>query len=255
MKNVGIIGCGWLGLPLGKKWINLAWQVKGTVRSESKMDELREKSILPYKFELGNELNPSFFDSLDVIIICLPISSKNRMEDYEELVFQVQLHKLPNTKIILTSSISVYNELEGKITEETAIIDLQSINFKVEELARKSFQDQLTILRLGGLISEDRHPITFLAGRENVQTGNEFVNLVHRSDVIEMIDTIIHKNSFGKIYNCVYPNHPLKSQYYTEEAKKRGLKVPEFTPKQVLQRIIDSNKSERELLFSYQFPI
>lgn len=255
MKNIGIIGCGWLGLELGKKWIANDWQVRGTSRSEKSVIELQKAGISAFNYVLGSDLDVEFFKQLDLVVISLPISNKNTIQAYKSLISLVNQHKENQTCILFTSSISVYNQLEGMIDENMAIKDRSSINFQVEELLRKSFKQQLTIVRLGGLISEDRHPINSLAGRENLQNGTEVINLVHRNDVILMIEEIVSKNAFGHVYNCVYPFHPLKSVYYLKEAEKRGLKAPTFELTVNQQRIIDSSKSEEELNFTYQFPI
>lgn len=44
-----------------------------------------------------------------------------------------------------------------------------------------------------------------------------------------MIQTIIEYNWWNEIFNGVYPDHPAKSDYYREEARKRGLKPPEYS--------------------------
>lgn len=255
MKSIGIIGCGWLGFELGKKWVHQNLNVKGTVRSEENAQELQKAGIQAYTFALGQQISTEFFADLDLIVICLPISTKNALNDYKSLINQIAQNKENQTCILLTSSISVYNQLEGVIDEYTAIKDRSTINFLVEELCRKSFDSQLAIMRLGGLISEDRHPITVLAGKQQLKNGTEVINLVHRNDVINMIDRIITKNAFGHVYNCVYPYHPLKSVYYQNEAAKRQLIAPTYETMVNQQRIINSNKSEEELDFTFQFPI
>lgn len=255
MKNVGIIGCGWLGFALGQKWRENNWKINGTVRKAESAIALKNIGITPYIFELGGSLEKEFYSELDLIVICLPISSKNAMNDYKNLVKQVALNKETQTCILLTSSISVYNQMEGVLDEYTTIKDQSTINFRMEEACRKSFNDQLTIVRLGGLISEDRHPITVLAGKKQLKNGTEVINLVHRNDVVNMLDRIAGKNAFGHVYNCVYPYHPLKSAYYQSEAEKRQLVAPTYEVMVNQQRIINSNKSEEELDFTYQFPI
>jgi nucleoside-diphosphate-sugar epimerase len=50
-----------------------------------------------------------------------------------------------------------------------------------------------TILRFGGLIGEDRNPIRFLAGRENLENPDAPINLIHQTDCIGIILRIIEK--------------------------------------------------------------
>lgn len=244
-----------MGFALGQKWRENNWKIKGTVRKAESAVALEKIGITPFIYKLGDILEKDFFTDLDLIVISLPISSKNSMNDYKNLVKQVGLNKETQTCILLTSSISVYNQMEGVLDEYAAIKDQSTINFKMEEVCRKSFNNQLTIVRLGGLISEDRHPITVLAGKKHLKNGTEVINLVHRNDVVNMLDRITAKNAFGHVYNCVYPYHPLKSAYYQSEAEKRQLVTPTYEVVINQQRIINSNKSEEELDFTYQFPI
>lgn len=255
MKSIGIIGCGWLGLELAKKWVAQEWKVKGTVRTTESAEELESAGIQSYGFALGNQLEKDFFVGLDVIVVSLPISTKNALTDYKHLFQQITQHKENQTCIVLTSSISVYNQLEGVIDEASAIKDRSAINYQVEELVRKPHHKQLTTVRLAGLISEDRHPINSLSGRENLKNGSEVTNLIHRNDVINLIHAIVVENAFGHVYNCVFPYHPLKAVYYQQEAQKRGLTPPSYESMISQQRIIDGSKCEEELSFSYQFPI
>ena len=47
-NRIGILGCGWLGLPLAKKLIKKNFLVKGSTTSINKIDELKENDIDPY---------------------------------------------------------------------------------------------------------------------------------------------------------------------------------------------------------------
>ena len=81
-------------------------------------------------------------------------------------------------------------------------------------------------MRLGGLIGEDRHPITSITGKKMHQNPNAPINLVHRKDCIYIITLIIQKKLWNETFNVVYPYHPSKLEYYTQIANDRKLAPP-----------------------------
>ena len=52
MKNVSLLGCGWLGKPLAVSLINDGFLVKGSTTSEMKIQELETLGIEPYLIDI-----------------------------------------------------------------------------------------------------------------------------------------------------------------------------------------------------------
>ena len=71
-KSISILGCGWLGLPLGERLQNEGYSVKGSTTTEDKLDVLKEKGIEPFLVELTPEVKAEkiqeFLDSSFLII-------------------------------------------------------------------------------------------------------------------------------------------------------------------------------------------
>ena len=62
------------------------------------------------------------------------------------------------------------------------------------ENALKSWgENRLCILRLGGLISEDRNPAKFLATKEINDKPDKRVQLIHRNDIVGVVKMVIKK--------------------------------------------------------------
>jgi hypothetical protein len=60
---------------------------------------------------------------------------------------------------------------------------------------------------------------------------------------------------WGKTYCAVAPFHPSKKEYYTKEAIKRSLPVPEFTSEPTLQnKTIDAADLVADLDYRFQYP-
>jgi nucleoside-diphosphate-sugar epimerase len=247
--KVLIIGCGWLGLPLGEKLVDLGMAVWGTTTQEKKMLDLEKKGIKPILFHGTQVVESSGVHEIfpDVAIITIPPSGS---ADYPELIRQI-IQSLPETcKIIFTSSIGVYQVNEGLVDEYSAC-QLNHPVYQAEEVIRDLASTRSVILRLGGLFGAGRHPIHFLAGRKALAQGHSPVNLVHLNDVIEAIQLLIFKGVSNQLFNLVYPDHPKKIEYYPEKARKLGLEEPVYSIDTTDGKIISSDKILLNLGFNY----
>lgn len=232
------MGCGWLGLPLAGQWVKNSHQVHGTTTSPDKLELLRKEGITPYLIALStNRIDGDierFLSHVDILIINIPPRLRgNHTESFiekMELLLE-KIKKSPVNKVLFISSTSVYGDIEGEVTEETLPKPNTESGRQLlasEELFKNLGTAQATILRFGGLIGPDRHPVTMLSGRENLSNGNNSVNLIHQDDCIRMMVSIMGEELWGKTFNGVYPLHPTKREYYSSEAKKRGIPPPAY---------------------------
>jgi hypothetical protein len=115
-------------------------------------------------------------------------------------------------------------------------------------------------LRFGGLIGEDRHPIRFLAGRKNLENPEAPINLIHQTDCIGIIMTILRqaqhdKWEWNETFNAVAPFHPSREQYYTQKAIDLGLELPQFNSESPpFGKTILSTKVENVLGYTFSKP-
>lgn len=239
-NRIGIIGCGWLGLPLAESLIDQGHRVNGTSTSEEKLALLKERGIVPFHISLsengiiGNI--DGFLDSLSILVINIPpkLRGKGPKESYISKIelLHKAIKKSQVRKIIFASSTAVYGDAKGVITEQTEPKPNTESGIQLlqcEELLTNDPELQTTIIRFGGLIGPSRHPVTMLSGRENLSGGDAPINLIHLDDCIGIIKTIIEHQHFNDILNAVYPAHPTKKEYYTKEALKRGIAAPQYT--------------------------
>ena len=252
-KKIGILGCGWLGSPLGESLKLKGHQVKGTTTSAHKLKSLKVMGIIPYHISLSEEGAEgdiaAFLEDLEVLVINIPpglrkSTNASFVKRIEHLLNHLERSHIKH--IVFVSSTSVYGSIEGEITEKSIPSPITQSGkqlLEVEKLLSSSSHFDTTILRFGGLIGPERHPINFLAGRTNLSNGEELINLIHLDDCIMMIETIIHHNYWNYTFNGVYPYHPTKKEYYTDEASKKGLPLPEFKPSKepVTQKAIKSH--------------
>ena len=249
------MGCGWLGLPLAKNLLRSGYEVSGTTTSTTKLKQLEAAGIKGYKIQLQeNAIDGNITDflaSLDILIINIPPglrrnSGSNYVSKIKLLLKEIKNSAIKN--IVFVSSTSVYGYVTGEITEDTLPkpeTESGKQLLQSETLFQKENNLNATIVRFGGLIGGDRHPINQLAGKKGLKNGDALVNLIHLDDCVQMLTIIVQKQYWGTIFNGVYPLHPTKRDYYTKEALKRGLPTPEF--------VLSSNNKDKKLILSRNY--
>lgn len=265
MKSVSIVGLGWFGLPLARHLKNLGWNVKGSKRTYEGAEQMRLLRLETYPLELIPEINAdpddltALFD-VDALIINIPPSQYFfNGEDYvigiKNLVNEALLHNVNH--IIFISSTSVFAEKTGQFDESclpTPQTDSAKALVELEEWLFQLTNIDCDIIRFGGLIGDDRHPIYSLAGKE-VKSARSPVNLIHFDDCVRAIQLLLETPSHQRLYHLVAPNYPSKSDYYSVMAKKLAVEVPHFIcSEQDPIRIILGNKICQEMDFVYQYP-
>ncbi|WP_394747634.1 SDR family oxidoreductase [Spongiimicrobium salis] len=252
-KHIGVIGCGWFGLPLAQALVKEGHLVHGSTTSTAKTQELKKHGIFPFVISLSeNGISgpiQDFLQSLEVLVVNVPPRLRSgSQEDYTKKM-ELLLEAIQSStvrKIIFISSTSVYGDINGKVTELTTP-QPETASGKQMLISEKIFRNatglQTTIVRFGGLIGPHRHPITRLAGRKGLSNGNAPLNLIHLDDCIGIVQRIIAEAYWDDIFNAVYPYHPSKKEYYSAEALKRGLKAPEYGEKSsMVGKCISSEK-------------
>jgi len=253
MSQISILGCGWLGFPLASTLLQKGFTVKGSTTSADKLPVLENAGIQPFLISLKAEGTQGdvieFLENSSILIIDIP--PKLRGLEKEDFVAKIEMF-LPFIEqstvesVLFISSTSVYKDDDGHITEaKTPNPDTESgIQLLAsEKLLQNNQSFQATILRFGGLIGEDRHPVKFLAGRKDVENPEAPINMIHRDDCIGIILKIIETNSWGTTFNAVAPFHPSREQYYTSKAIELGLEPPLFNhEKTSIGKIVDAAK-------------
>jgi nucleoside-diphosphate-sugar epimerase len=246
LKQISILGCGWLGFPLAKSLIEKGFIIKGSTTTPSKIEILRKSEIQPFLISLGStsesEIDEFLKDS-EVLIIDIPPKLRvNLSESFTAKIeaFIPYIEKSTVKKVLFISSTSVYADVDSVVTE-------------VEKLLNKNTSFQTTILRFGGLVGEDRHPVYFLAGRENLENPDGPINLIHRDDCIQIIEKVIEKEIWSETFNAAAPFHPSRKKYYTEIAMKLKLDPPTFNTTQISRgKTIDSTKLIEQLGYVFK---
>ena len=262
-NQISILGCGWLGLPLANFLIKSGFVVKGSTTNLDKISVLENNKIQAFQIELSEieikgEID-SFLKNSEILIIDIPpklrgVSSENFVKKIQNLIPFIEKAKIE--KVIFISSTSVYADDNVFVTETTKPNpDAESGKqlLATEILLQSNVNFKTTVVRFGGLIGEERHPIHFLTGRKNIENPEAPINLIHQKDCIGIIKAIIEQNCFGEIFNAVAPYHPSRKDYYSKKAIELGLLLPEFVNSKIaVGKIVLSEKVEKDLDYHFQ---
>ncbi len=243
-RSVSIVGCGWVGLAVGRALAQQGYPVRGSTTRSSRRSMLTEAGIEPFVTTFSPEPEPAvpeLFRS-DVLICTLPPGRSNANEaPYADqiavLMAQAQAHGIE--RVIYTSSTGVYPPTEGPVTEEAvdprtphgAAAPRRSTAEAVrsaEQIVVTAYPERAVILRLGGLFGPERHPGRFISGRTEVRRPEGPVNMVHQQDVIGTIQTVVEQDTVQGVFNVVAPEHPTRRAFYEAAARDYGGDLPTF---------------------------
>jgi UDP-N-acetyl-D-mannosaminuronate dehydrogenase len=93
MKQISILGCGWLGLPLAKSLIEAGFTVNGSTTSEGKLAVLATHNVVPFLIALQeNEVIGDlslFLHNSNILIIDVPPKLRGNATESFELKFKI----------------------------------------------------------------------------------------------------------------------------------------------------------------------
>lgn len=242
-NSVGILGCGWLGLAVGKHLLELGFLVRGSTRNSSSFGPLQAAGIAPFQLELHPEGTRGdlhgFLDGVSVLLIAVPPGIRRNPAKRFDLSIQKLAQELSGShlrRLYFVSSTSVFGKTD--LISQTKEVDEDSVPFPSSAsgnqllAAEKTLLNlegiHCTVLRPGGLIGENRHPIHQLSGRTGLGGGSHPVNLIQQHECARIIGLALINDWAENIIHLVYPNTYNKEEYYSLEAQKRGLALPGY---------------------------
>lgn len=270
---ISILGCGWLGRPLGVHLVDQGRTVRGSTTTPDKVDALREDGIEPVLLTLdpalsGDDPSPLFQSSVLVLNVPPP-----RGADDVRRVHRRQIEAVRDAAVdgevewvLFASSTGVYPNVEQTVTEADcppgrpdalpgprrttgeALLD-------VEKLLVDTPDFDTTIVRLGGLYGGDRNPGRFLAGRTGAGRPQAPVNLLHRDDAVGVFLTLLDQNVRGEVFNACADEHPTRKAFYTRAAEALGLEPPVFDENDpTTGKRVSNEKLKTRCGYRYQHP-
>lgn len=236
-SHIGILGCGWSGLPLARTLIEHGYRVTGSTTTSAKRPAIEAVGATAVMLHATPEMTAEAAKDIcavDALVITLPPprppenDSRDRAtyarKVHEAIVAAANAHGVP--RLVVYSSTSVYDATPGPKHEE----DAQKLTSKHTGIAMleleevyKRFNGEVNILRFGGLYGPDRAPGKFIIRRGSFP-GNlsEPVNMTHLEDVISATQYSLEGELQTGVYNVVSPEHPSRGAFYHAALRALG---------------------------------
>jgi len=278
-----IVGCGYVGLPLGAELARQGHEVFGLRRSAAAENELKAAGIRPLA---GDVTKPETLAKLprkfDWVVNC--VAAGGSADNYRQIYLEGNrnlvswLADSPPDKFVYTSSTSVYGQNDGSIVTEKSPAEPEADTAKVLVETEKLLLDEsgsrgrsphqkfpAVVLRVAGIYGPGRgHWFKqFLRGEAHIEgDGSRWLNMIHRDDVASCIIAALKNARAGEIYNAV-DNEPVTQLKFFEwlaAELKRPLpqKIPvsaEIRRKRgVTNKRVCNAKLRAELKYVFQFP-
>lgn len=255
--TIGILGAGWLGLPLARTLLAAGKQVAVTVSSAEKAARLLGEGIHAHPLTISAHMpvadkKEPWPIPCETLVICVPPS---KTDDYPLAVAKAcQLAKASGTRrVLFVSATSVWGAGQAEGDQPKPRHARGERMLAAEQAVQAAGFECVMIVRPSGLYGPDRHPGRFLAGK-TLEGGAQAVNLVHLDDVVAACLLLLERGKDGDAYNLSAPVHPRREQFYPFAARQLGLPAPLFIEPAGAFLPIDGLRICEQLGFNYRWP-
>jgi nucleoside-diphosphate-sugar epimerase len=259
-QQIGILGCGWVGLPLAKELIKRGFEVKGSTTNPAKVATMKTAGISPFVLKLNPSLEgegAAELLSAEILFVNIPPKITLNGLDFHVKQIEALIAAIPSTvrRVFFVSSTSVYPDLNREVAEEDASPAAHPVLMQAEGMMQAAFGDKLTILRLAGLMGYDRYPAKYFAGKKGLTSGDLPVNYIHRDDLVHICAEVICRTDIVGIFNVVAPEHPKRRDVYAKNCQDLGLEQPEFVNAGEQDfKVVNGNKLIQLLGYQFVYP-
>jgi nucleoside-diphosphate-sugar epimerase len=275
--RVLIVGCGYVGLPLGVELIRLGHEVSGLRRSALAENELKAAGIRPL---FGDVTQLGALAKLprefDWVVNC--VAAGGDAEDYRQVYLQGTRNLIewlaPNLpkKFVYTSSTSVYGQTDGSQVKESSptepLVETAKILVETEKLLLAAVAERkfpAVILRAAGIYGPDRgHRFKqFLKNEARIEgDGLRFLNMIHRDDLIGCIIAALKNGRPGEIYNAADDEPVSQLHFFQWLAQALDKPFPPSGPEKpdenwkrgLTNKRVSNRRLKMELGYQFKYP-
>ena len=272
-----IVGCGYVGLPLGAELVRLGHEVFGLRRSPAVESELKALGILPL---IGDVTRPELLATLprdfDWVVNC--VAAGGNSENYREVYLQGTRNLIewlaanPPEKFVYTSSTSVYAQNDGSLVKESSpaepLVETSKILVGTEKILLAAVAERkfpAVILRVAGIYGPERghwfkqfmQDTAHIAG-----DGSRCLNMIHRDDLVGCIIAALKNGRAGEIYNVADDEPVSQLHFFQWLAQAVDKPLPPSEPENpdairrrgVTNKRVSNRKLKMELGHPFKYP-
>jgi nucleoside-diphosphate-sugar epimerase len=250
MPRILIAGCGYVGQAAADLFHAAGWTVEGWTRSAESAARLSRKPYLVRNVDIsGRGQVAECAGMFDAVIHCAS-SSGGDAEMYRQVYLNGTRNLLeifPGSKLLFTSSTSVYAQRDGSwVTEESETKPMRDTSRILLEAESVALNRGGIVARLAGIYGPGRSAMLkkFIAGTAIIDPENDrFVNQVHRDDIASALFLLLSLEAEGaQIHNVVDDQPILQSECYRWLAQRLNRPLPPIRRSDQPRKRGDTNK-------------
>ena len=250
MQRILIAGCGYVGQAAADLFHAAGRMVEGWTRSETSAAGLATKPYPVRGVDLSQRVQVAQrAAAFDAVIHCASSRGGNA-ESYRRIYLEGTLNLLesfPRSKLLFTSSTSVYAQRDGSwVTEESETNPTRETGCILLEAEKLVLDRGGIVARLAGIYGPGRSALLskFLIGTAIVDPENDrFINQAHRDDIASTLFFLLSRKAQGaQVYNVVDDQPILQSECYRWLARRLNRPLPPIGKSVQQRKRGDSNK-------------
>ena len=276
--RVLIVGCGYVGLPLGVELVKLGHEVFGLRRSSAGDAEIAAAGLKPLVADITRPEDMSKLPGPFDWVVNTVSSSKGGEEEYRQVYLQGTrnliewLAPMPLKKFVYTSSTSVYGQTDGSVVKESSPTEPSSATSRLLVETEKLLLDAAqagkfppVILRVAGIYGPKRGHLFLQYLRDEARIGGKgerILNMIHRDDLVSVIIAALKSGRAGEIYNAVDDEPVAQIHFFRWLSETLGKWMPPFATEEenaqrkrgLTNKKISNRKLKMELGVALKYP-
>jgi len=276
--RVLIVGCGYVGLPLGAALVRQGHEVLGLRRTRTADAQLVAVGVQPVVADITrpDELAklPGPFDW----VVNTVSSTKGGAEEYREVYLNGTRHLIewlaaaPPRKFVYTSSTSVYGQTDGSLVKESSPTEPANVTSQLLVGTEKLLLDAAlaktlpaVILRVAGIYGPERGHLFLQYLRNEARIagkGERILNMIHRDDLVNAIITALLNGRAGEIYNAADDEPVAQVHFFRWLSETLGKNMPPYATEEenagrkrgLTNKKVSNRKLRMELGVSLKYP-
>jgi nucleoside-diphosphate-sugar epimerase len=276
--RVLIVGCGYVGLPLGAELVRLGHEVIGLRRSAGGDADLKSAGLTALHADITQpETLAKFPTGFDWVVNCAA-SGGGGPAEYRQLYRRGNanliewLSAAPPKKFVYTSSTAVYGQNDGSVVNETSptepAIETAKVLVETEKVLLTAAREKkipAVVLRVAGIYGPDRGYLLkqYLKNEARIEgAGARILNMIHRDDLIGVIIAALKSGRAGEIYNAVDDEPVSQFTFFQWLAGTLGKDMPPSAPEDtetnrkrgVTNKHVSNRRLRMELGYQFKYP-
>jgi len=276
--RVLIVGCGYVGLPLGAELVKLGHEVFGLRRSAGADANLKTAGITPLHADITQPETLATLPTGFGWVVNCAASAGGDVDAYRRLYLQGTRNLIewlaasPPAKFVYTSSTGVYGQNDGSVVKETSptepAVETAKVLVETEKVLHAAAREKnfpAVVLRVAGIYGPDRGYLLkqYLKNEARIEgNGGRILNMIHRDDLIGVIIAALKSGRPGEIYNAVDDEPVTQKTFFEWLAGTLGKELPPSAPEDadanrkrgVTNKRVSNRRLKMELGYQFKYP-